>query len=165
MSLIDYRIIHGTYESQRPYDALPTTFKEIVKACRTAYLKSGIVRNVIDLMTDFACEDLKFIHPDKKTEAFFRIWSQKVKLNDITSEFVRHSLIDANVVVKRHTAKLNKPVQNEWSILAKPDTKLYKEKNIVSPNEIPIRYTFVNILSVDYETDLDDPSKRKEACI
>lgn len=161
------RLAHypGTYESQRPYDAMPSTFKEIVKACRTAYLQVGVVRNVVDLMTDFACEDLKFVHPDKKTEAFFRVWAQKVKLNDVTSEFVRHSLIDANVVIKRHTAKINKPIESEWSVNAKPDTKLYKEKNTVSPKEIPIRYTFINILSLDYKTDENDIQNNKKKLV
>lgn len=150
----------GTYESARPYDSVPFNFKEVIKLCRYAYLKSGIVRNVIDLMTDFTCEDLKFIHTDKKVEAFFKVWGQKVKIYDVVNEFARHSLIDSNLVVKRFTAKLNKTVEDQW-IKAEPDLKLYKEKKQLLAKEIPVRYSFLNILSLNWEYDDKSSIKKK----
>lgn len=150
----------GTYESARPYDAIPFNFKEVIKLCRYSYLKSGIVRNVIDLMTDFVCEDLKFVHVDKKVEAFFKVWGQKVKIYDVVNEFARHSLIDANLVIKRFTAKLNKSVEDQWT-KASPDLKLYKDKKQVLNKEIPVRYSFLNILSLSWEYDDSAPLKKK----
>src|SRR3954464_12569034 len=61
----------GDYYSNRPQDAGPFKFRDVVYACRRMYLCINIVRNVVDLMTDFACEDLKIIHADKSVEAFF----------------------------------------------------------------------------------------------
>lgn len=150
----------GTYEAARPYDAVPFNFKDVIKLCRYSYLKSGVVRNVIDLMTDFTCEDLKFIHTDKKVEAFFRVWGQKVKIYDVVNEFVRHSLLDANVVVKRYTAKLNKPIEDQWTQAA-PDLKLFKEKRKTLDKEIRVRYSFLNILSLNWEYDNNSPLKKK----
>lgn len=138
------------YEKVRPGERMPTRFKEVIHSCRAMYLKVGIVRNVIDMMTDFATEDLKIIHPDKKQEAFFKVWMNKVKLKDAIDEFVRHFLVDGNVVVKRTTAKLTKPVETEWrSIADDGPQKLYVEDNIVK-REIPWKYSFLNVASLKW---------------
>jgi hypothetical protein len=34
----------GTYESARPYDSIPSTFKDVIRFCRN--LQVGVVRNV-----------------------------------------------------------------------------------------------------------------------
>src|SRR3954471_14076870 len=70
------------YYSQRPHDIIPKKFPDIIRACRAMYLRTNVVRNVIDMMTDFACEGLKIVHPDKSVEAFFKVWAAKVKLAD-----------------------------------------------------------------------------------
>lgn len=140
------------YDMYRPNERLPFTFRDVIKACRVSYLKNGVVRNVIDMMTDFATEDFRFIHPDKKVEAFFKVWSNKIKLKNSLDEFVRHFLIDGNVVVKRTMAKLSQPVETQWQ--SKSDilddsipVKLYKEpKN--NKREIPWQYTFLNVAAL-----------------
>lgn len=144
------------YYSNRPQDTIPTKFKDVILACRKAYVKVNIVRNVIDLMTDFACEDIKLLHTDKNAEIFFKVWMAKVKLQDAVDEFVRHFLIDGNVVVKRRMAKISEPVQNQWlstSFAAKETTpdpeKLYKEK-MTNKREIPWRYSFLNVAALQW---------------
>src|SRR4051812_30916247 len=72
----------GDYYRARPQDATPSKFNDVIQLCRMAYLRVGIVRNVIDLMTDFACGDVRLIHPDKNVEAFLKVWMNKVKLQD-----------------------------------------------------------------------------------
>lgn len=143
----------GTYESARPYDAVPGTFKDVIRFCRSSYLQVGVVRNVFDLMIDFVCEDFKFVHPDKKVEAFFKVWAKKTMLNDAIGEFAKHFLIDNNVVVKRYTAKLNKPAETEWMANAAPDRKIYVDQKSPGSREIPIKYSFVNIMSLDWVSD------------
>src|SRR5690606_40123598 len=39
-----------SYERFRPMDKLPTSNSEIMRACRAAYEKVGIIRSVIDLI-------------------------------------------------------------------------------------------------------------------
>jgi hypothetical protein len=139
------------YYRQRPGDVMPSRFRDVIWACRQAYLSVGVVRNVIDLMTDFACEDLKIVHPDKKVEAFFKVWIAKVKLKDAIDEFVRHFLVDGNVVVKRNLARLSKPVEDQW--MEKTMTadegaeKLYVEDQ-VNKREIPWRFSFLNVAAL-----------------
>jgi hypothetical protein len=137
----------GDYYRQRTQDIVPSRFRDVIYACRKAYLQVGVVRNVIDLMTDFACEDLKIIHPDKKVEAFFKVWMAKIKLKDAIDEFVRHFFIDGNVVVKRYLARLSKPVEDQWmekTMKADDPEKLYVEDQ-VGRREIPWRYSFLNV--------------------
>lgn len=138
------------YFRNRPLDNPPTRFRDVIYACRGAYLKVGVVRNVIDLMTDFACEDLQIIHPDKKVEAFFKVWIAKTKLKDAIDEFVRHFLVDGNVVVKRTLARISKPVEEQWmerTMIAQESEKLYVEDQ-VGYREIPWRYNFLNVSSL-----------------
>ena len=161
-----------TYVRERPFDGLPVNFKDIVYACRSAYITVGVVRNVFDLLIDFTCEDIKIVHPDKKQEAFFAVWAKKVNLIEIVAEFVKHFLIDANVVVKRSTAKLNIPVQTQWegeisreqNSMAAPDSKLYKQKKQVHNKEIPIKYSFLNIANLEWveEDEAGNPLKEKQ---
>jgi hypothetical protein len=153
------------YDLYRPNEKLPKRFREVIHACRGAYLRLGIVRNVIDMMTDFATEDLKIVHPDKKVEAFFKVWMKKVKLKEAVEEFVRHLLIDGNVVLKRTTAKLSKPVENQWmeiATAAETPQKLYTEDQ-VSKREIPWKYNFLNVAALFWIGDEIDPDNKKLA--
>jgi hypothetical protein len=139
------------YDHFRPNEAIPTQFKELVKMCRASYFKMGIIRNVIDLMTDFICDGFSIIDPDKEKSKFFKAWMKQTEINDTIEEFVRHLLIDANVVVKRVTAKLTKPVETSLTkSIAAPDIKLLKEKEQFSKKEIPWRYIFLNIVNLDW---------------
>ncbi len=136
------------YEFFRPNEALPRNFRQAVYACRGVYLHLGIIRNVIDMMTDFACEDLKLLHHDKKIEAFYKVWAKKVKLQEIATEFVRHLLIDGNVVAKRVTAKITKPIEKQWLSKADVDIKVIKEEDTLQDREIPWRYIFLNVAAL-----------------
>jgi hypothetical protein len=140
------------YDFFRPNEAIPKYFRDIVRSCRNAYLRVGIIRNVIDMMTDFACEDLRIIHPDKKIETFYKVWMKKVKIKEAADEFARHLLVDGNVVVKRITAKLNIPIEKQWTdkVISKPDYTVKKIPSDVSPREIPWRYVFLNVYAMKW---------------
>lgn len=138
------------YEFFRPNEAMPHTFRQMILACRATYIHIGIIRNVIDLMTDFSCEDLDLIHEDPKVEAFFKVWAKKVKLFDTAQEFARHFMVDGNVVIKRITAKLNAPVEKQWNASAKPDFKEIVKTDELQPREIPFRYIFINIVNLKW---------------
>lgn len=144
------------YDYFRPNEKTPSDFKSVVKACRQVYQRLNVVKNVIDMMTDFACEGVHIIHPDKKIEAFYRSWAKQVKLSESIEQFARQFLRDGNVVVKRVTAKLTKPVQKQLvndKIIAKPDVKLSVDNKKYERREIPWRYIFINVLSLNWEQD------------
>ncbi len=136
------------YEQFRSNEYLPCKFRDVIRACRSTYLKCGVVRNVIDMMTDFTVEDLKVIHSDKKVEAFIKVWFDKIQIRTVVEEFARHMFIDSNVVVKRTMAKLTKPVENEWKTSGAP--KIYTSED-PTKREIPWSYSFLNIAALDWK--------------
>lgn len=144
------------YDFWRPSEKVPENFKDIIYACRSIYTKIGIVRNVIDMMTDFAIEDLSIVHQDKKHEAFIKAWMKKVKIHEAVEEFARHLLIDYNVVVKRTKAKISKPVENQWMSRAKEDVQKLYTDNQTNKKEIPWRYTFLNVAALTWSDDEED---------
>lgn len=141
----------GVYEFFRPNETFPKKFKDVVLSCRKAYLLVGIIRNVIDMMTDFACEDLKLVDPDKKIQTFYRTWAKKVNLEEVCNELVRHLLIDGNVVIKRKTAKINNSIKQQWSKSSAAKVERYQdEETKLSKNEIPIAYKFLNVAAMEW---------------
>ena len=67
------------YYSFRSTEIVPSQQKKIMKQSMDAYDRVGIVRNVIDLMGDFACQGITLVHENKTIEKFYRKWFQEVK--------------------------------------------------------------------------------------
>ena len=66
------------YNRFRSSESVPKRQKEAIRMCMQAYDKVGIIRNVIDLMADFAGQGINIVHPNKRIEKFFRAWFNKV---------------------------------------------------------------------------------------
>lgn len=105
---------HDFYEKRKD-QAIPTDHASIVASCQAIYRKIGLIRNVIDLMADFASEGLDLSHPVKRQERFYRKWAQKVKLADRANNFMRLLLRDANVIIRRKMASLTIPAFKDMS--------------------------------------------------
>ena len=54
------------YNRFRSEEAVPYKQKEAIQMCMAAYDKVGIIRNVIDLMSDFASQGINLVHPNKR---------------------------------------------------------------------------------------------------
>lgn len=135
------------YDSFRPHEAIPIKFPDIIIACQHIYRTTGIVKTMIDLMTDFACDGMGFLHKTKSQEDFYNAWSRKINLQKTVNDFVLKLLRDGNVIVRRHTARLNKGAEKEmFKTLGKqPDIKLRKgDEPKVLRNEIPWQYMFIS---------------------
>jgi hypothetical protein len=76
------------YNRFRSSEAVPKQQKEAIKMCMAAYDRVGIIRNVIDLMADFAGQGINIVHPNKRIEKFFRAWFQKVNGRERTERFL-----------------------------------------------------------------------------
>lgn len=137
------------FDDFRRGDALPTKPKEIIKACMQAYSQVGIIRNIIDLMGDFATQGIDINHPNERIERWYKDWFRRVRGKDRSERFMNLLFRTANVIVQRHTAKL--PIRLDKQMRrakASPDIKIEPGPN-VSTREIPWRYTFHNPLSTE----------------
>lgn len=139
------------YEAFRPSEALPNSFPDIIVACQAVYKTVGIVKTMIDLMTDFSCEGLGFLHEHKREEIFYNAWAKKINLQRTVHDFTRNILRDGNVIVRRYTARLGKRQEQDMlRTSSTPDIKLsLRDEPKVLKNEIPWKYVFISPVSVE----------------
>lgn len=78
----------------------------IIAACMMAYLGYGVVRNIIDLYTDFATEDLQITHPDKSAQKFFNAWATKVNLTQRVHNIFMNLFVCGQAFIHRRWANL-----------------------------------------------------------
>jgi hypothetical protein len=136
----------GTYDYFRYDEAVPNHIKEIIRRADDIYQKVGLVKNVIDLMGDFAVQGIKLVCKNKKTERFYRKWFKKINGKERSERFLNNLYKTGNIVINRQTAKISlKTSENFFRTTASPDTT---ENDIdivnVEKREIPWRYTFID---------------------
>jgi hypothetical protein len=135
------------YDRFRPSETVPKRQKEAIRMCMAAYDKVGIIRNVVDLMSDFAAQGINIVHPNKRIEKFFRAWFNKVGGRERSERFLNTLYRCGNVVVKRRIAKISKKAERELKAMGKTDIDIY-DLNF-RKREIPWKFDFLNPLSVE----------------
>lgn len=142
-----------SYDYFRPDEKLPKGAIEEMSFANIAYKKVGLIRNVVDLMSDFTCQGIQLVHKNKKWQKFYREWAKKIDFVERSERFANLLYRIGNVVVKRSTAKLK---ESEVRTLIKgfaakrksePDLDVDKPVN-VSRREIPWDYEFINPCAV-----------------
>lgn len=137
------------YSAFRATEQIPYRQKRIIKMCMEAYDKVGIVRNVIDLMGDFASQGITLVHPNKTIERFYRRWFDQVNGSERSERFLNYLYRSGNVIIRRKTAKINKSKEQELKRAAAAD--INPEDVKIIKREIPWNYEFLNPLAVDYK--------------
>ena len=137
------------YDSFRSGEAVPTKTKDIIALAEKVYNKVGLIRNIIDLMADFACQGVRISHPDKRIEVFYRNWFKKVSGKERSERFLNNLYKTANVVIRRQTAKFSLGDRaNLFKTMAEVDIKnIGKEK--IKKREVPWKYTFLNPSTIE----------------
>ena len=133
------------YYRFRTNERIPSQQKHIIKMCMDAYNKVGIIKNIIDLMGDFASQGITLVHPNKKIERFYKKWFQKVGGRERSERFLNILYRCGNVIVKRRTAKVSKKAQQDLSKAADMSIEPMK----IIKREIPWVYDFLNPMSVE----------------
>jgi hypothetical protein len=140
------------YDFFRPDEAVPRrSIKLIMRRAEDIYHRVGLVKNVIDLMGDFAVQGIRIVHKNKRIERFYRQWFKKINGKDRSERFLNNIYKVGNVVVHKQTAKLSlKAVDKLYKATASPDIQI---NDIDIPNiekrEIPWRYTFIDPVFVE----------------
>ena len=135
------------YDAFRPGESIPNKQKRIMGACMNAYDRVGIIRNIIDLMSDFASQGLTLVHPNKNIEKFYRKWFSQVNGNDRSERFLNYLYRCGNVVVQRRTAKLDPKKEAELKRAAGADVVIESIK--AKKREVPWMYDFLNPVAVE----------------
>lgn len=138
------------YDDFRDEERLPKTAKEAMRQAMAAYNEHGIIRNVIDLMTDFAVKGIDLEHPSDDAKRFYKEWFRRVDGYERSAAFLKQLFLCNNVIVRRHTAKVPKPVLKKWKkTQASPDYQTPPPDPKPATSEIPLRFTFLNPLTIE----------------
>jgi len=143
-------LTRSDYDYFRPEESIPKHVKGILKQADMVYNRVGLVKNVIDLMGDFASQGIRLVHPNKRIERFYRNWFDKVSGEERSERFLNNLYRVGNVVVNRQTAKINVKVENNlYKTVGGPDLIVNQDELKVNRKEIPWKYTFIDPVYVD----------------
>lgn len=130
------------YYAFRQEEGTPTKTKTAMKRAENIYQHVGLIRNIIDLMSDFACQGIRISHPNKRAERFLQRWFRKVNGKDRTERFLNNLYRTGNVVVRIRTGKLPVKMGNDMA-KATPEVEIKRPKKPLK-REIPWVYTFID---------------------
>jgi hypothetical protein len=144
-------LTRSDYDFFRPDEAVPNQIKAIFYRADLIYNRVGLVKNVIDLMGDFASQGIRLVHPNKRIEKFYRKWFEKVRGEERSERFLNNLYRIGNVVINRQTAKISLKVADSlYRTVAGPDLIVNTEENEnIEKREIPWKYTFIDPTCVD----------------
>jgi hypothetical protein len=143
-------LTRSDYDIFRPDEAVPEKLKNIIKAADSIYHRVGLVKNVIDLMGDFACQGVRLSHPNKRIQKFYRSWFEKINGYERSERFLNNVYRTGNVVINRQTAKISLKVTDKlYRSVASPDIIINDEPDRIEKREIPWKYTFIDPSYVD----------------
>ena len=122
------------YYSFRPNEAPPAKQKDKIRKCMEAYKHVGIVRTIIDLMSDFACQGIEMVHQSPSVDKFIKEWFIKVKGPERSERFL-------NALYKCGTAIMKR----QYGSISVNDPELNRAKN----KRIALSYAVLNPLVVE----------------
>jgi hypothetical protein len=144
-------LTRSDYYYFRPDEAPPKDLKLIIRRSEDIYQKVGLVKNVIDLMGDFAAQGVRIVHRNKRIERFYKQWFKKIRGKDRSERFLNNLYKTGNVVVSKQTAKLSLRVSDKlYQAIASPDIQV-QDLDIIrtEKREIPWIYTFIDPVLVE----------------
>jgi hypothetical protein len=144
-------LTRSDYDFFRPDEAVPKRIKDIMRRSDEIYQKVGLVKNVIDLMGDFAVQGINICHKNKRIERFYRQWFKKIGGKERSERFLNNLYKTGNVVINRQTGKLSLKVTDKlYRAVSSPDLQIADMDSVqVEKREIPWKYTFIDPSFVD----------------
>lgn len=149
------------YDSMRQEEKVPSAPKDVIRAVYRAYDEHGIVRNTVDLQSDLVVQGIDWEHSSPAKKRFMKEWFRRVSGIGRSGEFAKQALLSHNVLVRRHVALLSEADErrlqrsqsfgaalNDALGSARPDIDMPQDP-ATQRRAIPMRYTFLNPLTVD----------------
>lgn len=137
------------YYRFRPHEEPASNIKQSMSMCMKAYERVGIVKNVIDLMGDFASQGITLNHSNKQIEQFYRKWWNKIGGAERSERFLNMLYRCGNVIIHKRYGKITKKQQREMSKAAEELIE-FQEQDITK-KLIPLKYDFLNPLHIEVE--------------
>lgn len=135
------------YEYYRPNNALPQTQEEAIQMAMRSYKRVGIVRNVIDLMSDFTCKGIRLNHPNPQQERFFNEWWRHINGDKVSERFSNYLYRLGNVVVNTTYGKVPIKIERKWMSSNADEQPVQEIKTEF--RRVPLRYGFLNPATIE----------------
>jgi hypothetical protein len=119
-------------------------YHNIIKECVDIYYTTPVVRNIIDLMVDFASEGLKIEHKVESQQRFYDEWARRAGFYELIPQIFHSILLTGNCFVMKRTGKISASVQRE---MTKGSLEFPNVKNRV----VPISYTILNPTRIEID--------------
>lgn len=132
------------YARSRPGEGKPKKPRDIMRWTQDIYDEFGIVRNIIDTMTDFTVQGINIVHPNPRINKFMQEWFYQVGGPDVSSHIAQNLFLEANAPVRRHTAKLKKKDEQNLQRGFAEDGGPPPPPFLLGKKEIPWSYTVLN---------------------
>jgi hypothetical protein len=138
------------YENYRTGEMLPVKSKDIMAACLRSYDRIGLVKNVVDLMADFATQGIGLYHPNERIEKWHKEWFRRINARERSERFLNLLYRTGNVLIRRQFAKIPVKVEEEMRrATADMDADIPVPDQKVEKRQIPWKYIFLNPLAVE----------------
>jgi len=137
------------YYRFRPFEEPANNFKQAMSMCMKAYDRVGIVKNVIDLMGDFASQGITLNHTNKQIEQFYRKWWKMVNGEERSERFLNMLYRCGNVIIHKRYGRITRKQEREMS-KAQEDLIEIPIQDITK-KQIPLKYDFLNPLQIEVE--------------
>jgi hypothetical protein len=109
--------------------------RDSILLCQKAYANVAIVRNTIDIATEFANTDIYLEGGTERSREFFSKWFKKIKLWKMKDQYFREYYRSGNIFYYRIDGKFN---AEDFKLLSG-----LSENGIVN-NRVPLRYILIN---------------------
>lgn len=136
------------YDSFRKETAVPKKKIKAISLSNKAYKYNGIIRNIVDLMSDFACQGIRLVHKNKSAESFYQNWFEKIKGKERSERFLNNLYRLGNVFVYRSYTNIT-PRMIDYIKSVASDITIPKE--ITEKDTIPFGYSFFNPLAIEID--------------
>jgi hypothetical protein len=124
-----------------------------------AYKGFGIIKNVIDLMCNFASEGLKIVHPRPAVQKFYERWAMSVDLSGRVKDMLRYYYKYGNVFmyttmgtvtdISRKQMMSTRGNSNDPALEERQDFIEEQKAKPMGDRQIPWRYTLLNPFQMD----------------
>lgn len=129
------------YYRFRPTEKILRDHKRIIKMCMDAYDNVGIIKNTVDLMSDFGCKGIRIVHKNRAVQNFLRKWFKFVNGTRVTERILNNLYKTGNVIIEKIDGKITRKAAEKWS-------KAF-DTTTVEARVIPKNYIIHNPLSIE----------------
>ena len=132
------------YYNIRQTERVPKSFIDSLMFCNESYYNVSIVRNIVDLMSDFCKKGLDWNHKNRNVQAFMRSWYSKIGGNHVSERFCNYLIRLGNLCMVPEMSRISTDVASEWKKTRGSEFKNIKVRDLT----IPSGYNFIDVTAL-----------------